>query len=145
MNPGSIEDTHPFAKASLTARAENSQKSFRVYCQDIKNFSSCWFTHYTSTACQNFTLCPCICFGILIGEKNQCVSQNPTNFLQESIPGSAHRMTRVEAGPLGQSRFPAGFGEAWLYKIRGREGPKLQCRFLKVTKVAGLCFTQSVS
>lgn len=51
----------------------------------------------------------------------------------------------VEAVPLGQSRLPAGFGEALLYKMRGHDGPKLQCRFLKVTKVAGLCFTQSVS
>lgn len=50
----------------------------------------------------------------------------------------------MEAGPLGQSRLPSGFGEALLYKMRGGEGPSLQCRDLKVVRVAGLCFTQSV-
>lgn len=47
----------------------------------------------------------------------------------------------VEAGPLGQSRLPAGFGEALLYKMRGSESPSLQCRYLKVAEVAQLCFT----
>lgn len=51
----------------------------------------------------------------------------------------------VEAGPLVQSRLSEGFREDLLCKMRGSEGPSLQCSYLKVAKVAGLCFTQSVS
>lgn len=51
----------------------------------------------------------------------------------------------MEADPLGLSRLPAGFGEDSLYKTTGSEGPSVQCRHLKVAKVAGLCFTLSVS
>lgn len=117
MNPSEVMGTRPLAKASLTARAIKPQEGFRVCFGDIKTPrpAASHVTLQLRLRILPHALTSPLGFS-LTGEAKkvrESVSHCPPS-------GGNHCKCAqddlgVEAGPVGQSRLPAGFGVALLW------------------------------
>lgn len=93
MNCSKAVGTHPFAEASLTARAEKPQEGFSVYCGDIKTprpAASHIMLQLRVRILVHALKSP---LGFMLtGEAKKHVSQYPTILLREVTAASAQGM-----------------------------------------------------